>query len=69
MINLMVAKNSFGINNLVGVIAYVFASERGESIQWHSISLKFRKSKAVAAFQHAESAFLRKPSIFQLQGH
>ena len=67
MINLMVAKNSFGVNNLLGVAAYVLASERGESIKWYSLSLKFRKSKHSTPFQHAESAFLRRPSVFQLQ--
>ena len=68
VINLMVAKNCFGVGNLFGLYSYISMTERGEYINWYSLSLKFRKSKDFTPFQHAESAFLRRPSVFQLQG-
>ena len=68
MLNLMVAKNSFGVNNLFSVLFYALAGERGESIKWYSLSLRVRKSKAVTPFQHAEAVFLQRPSVCQLEG-
>ncbi|KAL3906989.1 MAG: hypothetical protein SGILL_009054, partial [Bacillariaceae sp.] len=66
MIHLMIAKNSFGFNNLIGLVSYVWLTERGEFINWYAISLKIRKAKAISPFQHAESGFLRRPSTYQL---
>jgi hypothetical protein len=66
-IHLMIAKDSFGINNLLGLIAYVWVSDRGDYVNWYAIALKVRKNKAITPFQHAESGFLRKPSVYQLQ--
>jgi dTDP-4-amino-4,6-dideoxygalactose transaminase len=67
MVHLMMAKNSFGFNNLVGLVAYVWVTERGDYINWYAISLKVRRAKAITPFQHTESGFLRKPSAYQLQ--
>jgi hypothetical protein len=67
LVHLMFAKNVAGINNLIGLFAYISMSDRGDFIQWHNISYKIRKSKTIAPFQHAEAAFLRRPTIFQLQ--
>ena len=67
MLHLMIAKNSFGFNNLLGLVSYVWVTERGDFINWYAISLKVRKAKAITPFQHAESGFLRKPSTYQLQ--
>lgn len=67
MVHLMIAKNVFGINNLLGLAAYVLTSERGDFIKWYLLSLKVRKNKSVTPFQHAESGFLRKPSVYQLE--
>jgi hypothetical protein len=67
LVHLTIAKNLFGFNHLLGLIAYVWISERGEPIKWFALSLKVRKSKAITPFQHAESGFLRKPNVFQLQ--
>jgi hypothetical protein len=66
MLHLMIAKNSFGFNNLLGLLSYVWVTERGDFINWYAISLKVRKAKAITPFQHAESGFLRKPSVYQL---
>jgi hypothetical protein len=67
LIHLTIAKNRFGFNNLLGLIAYVWLSERGDFINWTAVALKIRKSKAITPFQHAESGFLRKPTPYQLQ--
>lgn len=67
MLHLMIAKNSFGFNNLLGLVSYVWVTERGDFINWYAISLKVRKAKAITPFQHAESGFLRRPSAYQLQ--
>mmetsp|Transcript_11085 Transcript_11085/g.19510 ORF Transcript_11085/g.19510 Transcript_11085/m.19510 type:complete len:514 (+) Transcript_11085:64-1605(+) len=67
MLHLMIAKNSFGFNNLMGLVSYVWVSERGDYINWYAMSLKVRKAKAITPFQHNESGFLRKPSTYQLQ--
>ncbi|KAL3906927.1 MAG: hypothetical protein SGILL_009081, partial [Bacillariaceae sp.] len=67
MIHLMMAKNVFGFNNLVGLVAYVWVTQRGEYINWFAISLKVRQAKAITPFQHSESGFLRKPSTYQLR--
>ena len=66
-IHLMMAKNYFGINNLLGLIAYVWISHRGDPIKWYALSLKVRKAKTIAPFQHSESGFLRKPNVCQLR--
>lgn len=67
LIHLMIAKNTFGMNNLLGLVAYVWISERGDFIKWYALSLKVRTAKAITPFQHAESGFLRKPTVYQLQ--
>jgi hypothetical protein len=67
MVHLMMAKNSFGFNNLIGLVSYVWVTERGDYINWYAISLKIRSAKAITPFQHTESGFLRKPSAYQLQ--
>jgi len=67
MVHLMIAKNKFGINNLLGLIAYVWIGHRGDPIKWFALSLKVRKAKAITPFQHAESGFLRKPNVPQLR--
>jgi hypothetical protein len=65
-IHLMIAKNTMCINHLLGLIAYVMFSERGEYIKWYAMTLAVRRNKAISAFQHAESGFLRKPSVYHL---
>lgn len=65
-LHLMIAKNSFWINNFLGLVAYVLVSERGDYINWYKMSLKIRKNKSVTPFQHAESGFLRRPSVYHL---
>jgi hypothetical protein len=65
-LHLMIAKNSFWINSLLGLVAYVLVSERGDYINWYKMSLKIRKNKSVTPFQHAESGFLRRPSVYHL---
>jgi hypothetical protein len=67
MLHLTLAKDAFGFNNLVGLISYVWLTERGEYINWYAMSLKVRQAKAITPFQHAESGFLRRPSVYQLQ--
>ena len=67
LLHVCIAYNFCGINNLFGLLAYVWVSERGGYVQWYAISLKIRKAKAIAPFQHAESGFCKKPSHFQLQ--
>jgi hypothetical protein len=67
MLHLMIAKNSFGFNNLMGLIAYVWVTNRGDFINWYAMSFKIRNAKAITPFQHKESGFLRKPSTYQLQ--
>jgi hypothetical protein len=67
MIHLMLAKNSFGFNNLMGLIAYVWVTNRGDYINWYAMSFKIRQAKVITPFQHKESGFLRKPSVYQLQ--
>lgn len=66
-IHLMIAKNTFNVNNLLGLVAYVWISERGDFIKWYALSLKVRQAKAITPFQHAESGFLRKPTVYQLE--
>jgi hypothetical protein len=63
----LIAKNIFGFNNLLGLLSYVWVTERGEFINWYAIGLKVRQSKIITPFQHTESGFLRKPSVYQLQ--
>lgn len=67
MIHLMIAKNKFGINSLLGLVAYVWLSERGGPIKFYALSLKVRKAKAITPFQHAESGFCKRPNVWQLQ--
>ncbi len=67
MLHVMIAKNSFGCNNLLGLVSYVWLTERGEYINWFALSLKVRQAKVITPFQHSESGFLRKPSTYQLQ--
>jgi hypothetical protein len=67
LLHLIIAQNLFFLNSFIGLIAYVWLSERGDYIKWYAISLKIRKSKSFAPFQHAESGFLRRPSPYQLQ--
>jgi dTDP-4-amino-4,6-dideoxygalactose transaminase len=67
MLHLMIAKDSFGFNSLLGLVSYVWVTERGDYINWYAISLKVRKAKAITPFQHSESGFLRQPSAYQLQ--
>jgi hypothetical protein len=64
--HLMIAKNTMWINHPLGFVACIMFSERGEHIKWHPMTLAVRKNKAVSAFQHAESGFLRKPSVHHL---
>ena len=65
-IHLMIGKNKFYINSLVGLLAYVYVSERGDYIKWYPMGLKIRKAKSFTPFQHAESGFCRRPSLYQL---
>ena len=65
-IHLMIAKNTMWINHLIGFVAYVMVSDRGEYIKWYAITLVIRKNKAISPFQHAEAGFLRKPSVYHL---
>lgn len=67
LIHVMIARNTFGFNSLIGLLAYVWVSDRGDYVKWYAISLKIRKAKAITPFQHAESGFLRKPTTYQLQ--
>jgi DegT/DnrJ/EryC1/StrS aminotransferase family len=67
MIHVSIAKNSWGLINLLGLIAYVWVTERGDYINWYAISLKIRTAKAIVPFQHLESGFLRRPNVWQLQ--
>ncbi|KAG7345577.1 DegT/DnrJ/EryC1/StrS aminotransferase family protein [Nitzschia inconspicua] len=67
MVHLMIAKDSFGFNSLMGLVSYVWLTERGDYINWYAMSLKVRKAKAITPFQHTESGFLRRPSAYQLQ--
>eukprot|EP00529_Nitzschia_sp_RCC80_P000974 CAMPEP_0113477068 /NCGR_PEP_ID=MMETSP0014_2-20120614/20010_1 /TAXON_ID=2857 /ORGANISM="Nitzschia sp." /LENGTH=547 /DNA_ID=CAMNT_0000370137 /DNA_START=56 /DNA_END=1699 /DNA_ORIENTATION=+ /assembly_acc=CAM_ASM_000159 len=66
-LHVMIAKNLFEINTLLGLVSYVWVTERGEYINWFAISLKVRKAKIITPFQHTESGFLRKPSVYQLR--
>lgn len=66
MIHLVLAKNMFGILSLLGLVSYLSEPERG-FINWYAMSLRVRQNKSITPFQHAESGFLRKPSVFQLQ--
>jgi dTDP-4-amino-4,6-dideoxygalactose transaminase len=67
LVHVMIAHSYFGFNNLLGLVAYVWVSDRGDFVNWYAISLKVRKNKAITPFQHAESGFLKRPSAFQLQ--
>ena len=65
-LHLMIGKNIFFINSLIGLLAYVYVSERGDYIKWYPMGLKIRKAKSFTPFQHAESGFCRRPSVYQL---
>ena len=66
-LHLIIAHNAFYVNCLLGLIAYVWLSERGDYIAWYKMSLKVRRSKSFAPFQHAQSGFLRRPSVYHFQ--
>jgi hypothetical protein len=65
-LHLMIGKNICYINCFIGLLAYVYCSERGDYIKWYPMGLKVRKAKSIEAFQHSESGFCRKPSLYQL---
>lgn len=67
VLHLFIAKDAVGFNNIIGLIAYVWLSERGDYVKWYAIALKVRKAKAITPFQHAESGFLKRPSPYHLQ--
>jgi hypothetical protein len=66
LIHLMIAKNIMWLDCFLGVLAYVLVSDPGNYIKWYVLGLQIRKNKKISAFQHAESGFLRKPSVYHL---
>jgi hypothetical protein len=66
-VHLAIAKNTLGIDNLLGFTGYAWLREHhGNAIPWYHIGLQVRKDKALAPFQHETSKFLRRPSTAQL---
>jgi dTDP-4-amino-4,6-dideoxygalactose transaminase len=66
-LHLCIAKNACAFNSFVGLLAYVWLTERGNYIKWYAISLKIRQAKAITPFQHAESGFLKQPHVAHLR--
>lgn len=56
-IHLCITKNYFYVINFVGLFS---------SSKWYELALKTRKNKSITPFQHKNTIFLRKPSIYQL---